>query len=220
MSTWCFNYYLSQPELLWSCSLCSLPPLSDSIFEEYNILTGENICNVEPNLSDLSPMEHFISCNAECTYILYFNCRRLLPVVDQLRTLFEDYRPFIIAITESWLNRSTANLEVNISVYSRIRPNAKTEHNQELLFVFGTDANIRDNSTWKIPMLKLFVLNSRLENWLIYLRVFIESHYLTTELFGYLDDLVRSATTRRFEIILVGDLNCDFLNKDNTHKQG
>lgn len=33
-----------------------------------------------------------------------------------------------------------------------------------------------------------------------------------TNLFGYLDDLVPIATAKRFEIIILGDLNCDVNN--------
>ena len=34
MSRNIFRYYLAHPDIGWTCTLCSLPPMSDSLFSE------------------------------------------------------------------------------------------------------------------------------------------------------------------------------------------
>ena len=68
---------------------------------------------------DISPVEQFMENNRlnNSSYILHLNSRSLLSVIDQLRILFDESKPLIIAISETWLNSTVADLEVDINGY-------------------------------------------------------------------------------------------------------
>ena len=47
--------------------------------------------------------------------LIHLNCRSLLPIIDELRTVFELSKPLFIAATETWLNNSITDMKVNIN---------------------------------------------------------------------------------------------------------
>ena len=52
---------------------------------------------------------------------MLLNCRSLLPCIDELRLIFKEAKPGIIAITETWLDDSVADHEIHIAGYNIIR---------------------------------------------------------------------------------------------------
>ena len=53
--------------------------------------------------------------------ILYFNCRSLLPEIDNLSLLCETYNPDFICVVETWLEPNILDNEILISNYVCIR---------------------------------------------------------------------------------------------------
>ena len=43
------------------------------------------------------------------------NCQSLLPIIDELHTIFELSKPLFIAATKTWLKNSITDMEVNIN---------------------------------------------------------------------------------------------------------
>ena len=41
--------------------------------------------------------------SANTLWLTHLNCRSLLPRIDELRLIFETNKPFLIAVTETWL---------------------------------------------------------------------------------------------------------------------
>lgn len=46
MSRNIFRYYLAHPDISWTCALCFLPPLSDSLFSEDSVRFEETQVSV------------------------------------------------------------------------------------------------------------------------------------------------------------------------------
>ena len=116
------SYYLDHSDESWFCCSCALPRLSDSDFEECEAecsFVKEN----PPDLESSSSLETSFSIddlmNIKNTFMVHLNCRSLLPVVDQLRAVFQaNSSAILIAITETWLNEDNADMEVHVDGYT------------------------------------------------------------------------------------------------------
>ena len=51
--------------------------------------------------------------------------RSLLPHIDELRLIFETNKPFLIAVTETWLRQSVYDEEISIAEFSVLRKDRK-----------------------------------------------------------------------------------------------
>ena len=72
------------------------------------LLAGDIAVNPGP----ITPSTNVCFGNTEM--VMLFNCRSLLPKVDELRAAFESVKPLFIATTETWLNKGINNMEVDI----------------------------------------------------------------------------------------------------------
>ena len=72
------------------------------------LLAGDIAVNPGP----ITPSTNVCLGNTEM--VMLFNCRSLLPKVDELRAAFESVKPLFIATTETWLNKDINNMEVDI----------------------------------------------------------------------------------------------------------
>ena len=99
------TFYLIHTDEKWTCVSCALPSLSNSFFESdgLNVSNDKPISiNENPNVSNLiSLAENRIHKNEEL--LIHLNCRSLLPIIDELRIVFELSKPLFIAATETWL---------------------------------------------------------------------------------------------------------------------
>ena len=52
---------------------------------------------------------------------MYFNCRSLLPKIDELTALCEANRPDVVCLVETWLSADVLDTEIFIHNYSIVR---------------------------------------------------------------------------------------------------
>lgn len=64
------------------------------------------------------------------TFFSHLNCRSLLPIIDQIRAVFQTSNPVILAATKTWLNDTVIDMEVNINGY-RIEWKDRSTHEDE-----------------------------------------------------------------------------------------
>ena len=92
---------------------------------------GELVINSQnPNPTDESdnflPDPKQLTCNFSFSAnkffsVLYFNCRSLLPKIDELAALCAANKPDVVCLVETWLSADVVNSEVAIHNYSLIR---------------------------------------------------------------------------------------------------
>ncbi|KAK3085363.1 hypothetical protein FSP39_002164 [Pinctada imbricata] len=126
--------HLSESEDDWFCFSCSLPKFSDSFFEDLhdaNIsnksydenpsveLESESTRGVKPP-SSASP-DHFQCFKRKGLHFLHLNARSLVNKISELQIIASESKAAIISVTESWLDDSVTNVEVNIDGYAILR---------------------------------------------------------------------------------------------------
>ena len=57
----------------------------------------------------------------KCLHFLHINIRSLLPKISELRSLVSKASPAVVAISESWLDESVPDNEINIQEYTVLR---------------------------------------------------------------------------------------------------
>ena len=81
---------------------------------------------VEKPISSLGQDQNERSENSANTlWLTHLNCRSLLPHIDELRLIFETNKPFLIAVTETWLRQSVYDEEISIAGFSVLRKDRK-----------------------------------------------------------------------------------------------
>ena len=116
MSLSMFNsFYLVHTEEEWTCTACALPSLSDSFFENVDPAIGFGDLSTSIDHDINVPLVTFLAeeniRHNNTEMVIHFNCRSLLPKVDELHAVFESSKPLFIATTETWLNNSITNME-------------------------------------------------------------------------------------------------------------
>ena len=53
--------------------------------------------------------------------LVSLNCRSLLPCIDELRSIFKEAKPGIIATSKTWLDDSVADHKIHIAGYNITR---------------------------------------------------------------------------------------------------
>ena len=125
----------ANPDENWFCLTCCLPSFCDSLFDDYgnatedltkDTLTPENIYdpNLWPkNLNDQTALYQDFEKRFEVRglHFVHLNVRSILHKISELRILFKSKSLAIIAFTETWLNDSMNDEEINIDGYKVVR---------------------------------------------------------------------------------------------------
>lgn len=144
--------------------------------------------------------------------IVHINTRSILKHMDELRLIFGDVYPSIIAITETWLDDSVADSEVSILNYSLGRLDRGTNRRgggvafyllDDLKYIRRRDLEAESEAIW---------IQAKLCNTNFLIGCIYRAPNESLEVFNYMDDVLRYATQNSFEVIILGDLNCDCLN--------
>ena len=77
--------------------------------------------------------------SANTLWLTHLNCRSLLPHKDELRLIFETNKPFLIAVTETWLRQSVYDGEISIAGFSVLRKTIKRVEGVDVPFMWLTD---------------------------------------------------------------------------------
>lgn len=144
-------------------------------------------------------------------WMIHFNCRSLLRHIDELCLIFTGSHPLVIAISKSWLNDTVIASEVAISGYQIFR--LDHSHGRKgggvaiyLLNQSGFKfSRRRDLERSYKALWLLFEVNHKRYSFCCAYRAPDES----LEIFNYLEDILHKATRDNFEVIILGDLNCD-----------
>ncbi len=62
-----------------------------------------------------------MTCTSKCFSVIYFNCRSLLPKIDELRANCATYCPDVVCLVETWLCSDIINSELYIPNYNVFR---------------------------------------------------------------------------------------------------
>ena len=84
------------------------------IFSFCILLAGDIATNPGPSII---PNTNVCLLNSNTDMVMHFNCRSLLPKVDEPRAAMKSVKPLFIATTETWLNNGISNTEVDINGY-------------------------------------------------------------------------------------------------------
>ena len=134
--------YMS-PNEEWCCSTCFLPSFCESLFDPYanstienseqENLVPENIPEptLQPNYSkdQTALYQDFENIfDVKGLHFVHLNVRSILQKIPELRILFKRKNLAVIAFTETWLNDSVNNEEINIDGYKVIRNDRSSGH--------------------------------------------------------------------------------------------
>ena len=137
--------------------------------------------------------------------IVHINTRSILKHMDELRLTFGDVYPWIIAITESWLDDSVADSEISILNYSLERLDWSTNQRGGGVAFYLLDG-------LKYSRRRAIWIQAKLCNTNFLIGCIYRAPNEFLEVFNFMDDVLRYTTRNNLEVIILGDLNCDCLN--------
>jgi hypothetical protein len=144
-------------------------------------------------------------------FITHINVRSILPHIDELRLIFKDNSPAVIAITETWLDDSVADSEVEIYGYSLHRLDRCNKRGGGVaLYLSNNLKYIRKSELEEGP--EALWMQVELNNIRYLIGCVYRAPDESLEVFDYMDDVLRYATRNNLEVIILGDVNCDYLN--------
>ena len=136
--------------------------------------------------------------------------------IDELRLTFQDIRPLFIGVTETWLDSSISDSEIDLlgySVHRLDRRNDRRGGGVTLYILDGVKHTVRRDLEDNFEVIWIQMQLKKV-NYLI--GCVYRAPDESLEVFDYLDDVMRLATMNKLEVIVIGDLNCDM---DATSRQ-
>ena len=166
------------------------------------ILSGDISLNPGPCQTRLNDDKTWDPLKTKCLHLCHLNVNSLLSKIDEIRDIANLTKPAVLGITESKLDSSVTNMEVNINGYSIIR-NDRNRHGG------GVACYIKNDSCFNTK--KIFP--NSIEH------VFFE--ILNSDFLNLLSNSFQQIDLNKKEIYLLGDLNINlfqngtFLLKEN-----
>ena len=228
---WISHAYRSRARVsYYSNSVATFHPMIKLIYDiELNPgPTQASINNKKPSSNTCAPLpsldeahtryQHSLVLKAirHKPWMIHFNCRSLLRHIDELRLIFTGNHPLVIAISESWLNDTVGDSEVAIPGYQIFRLDRSHGRKGGGVAIYslnqsGSKFSGRRDLEHSYEALWLQVeVNHRKYLFCCAYRAPDES----LEIFNYLEDILHKATRDNFEVIILGDLNCDCLKSE------
>ena len=225
------NLYMS-PNEKWFCLTCCLPSFCDSLFydccklnENYTKDTLMPGTTAEPNLRPNGSDEHMAlyqdfekRFNVRGLQFLHLNVRSVLHKISELRILFSRKSLAVIAFTETWLNDSINDEEINIDGYKVVRRDRTSRSGGGVcLYVrndiaFNIDIDMRTDDTESLWINVLLPRSKPIVVGVLYRppnnNMFIE------KLSNSLENIIKDD-----EIIILGDMNIFLLHNSPFSKK-
>lgn len=172
------------------------------------LLAGDIAVNPGPVIPDTN------YCLGNTEMMIHFNCRSLLPKVDELRAAFESVKPLFIATTETWLNKGITNTEVDISGYCLERHDRNSRGGGVAIYI-KEGLKCESKRQLEEPHFETLCIEFKIiKNLPCLLICAYRAPKQPVEPFiDYLDDVTREALRSNKQIIIIGDLNCDYLDE-------
>ena len=149
---------------------------------------------------------------------LHLNVCSLLPKVDELRLLFEHYKGFdIFSVTETHLSSNVSDSEISINGYTLYRRDRQSHSKGGGVVVYVKDSLLvsrrtdLESTNVEGVWLEIFITKSR--NILLgsLYRPPVGSQHLSNNFNVELEESINLAASESKEILLIGDLNANFL---------
>lgn len=196
----------------WICYLCALPCFSDSFFETATTNEITQRCeNFYVNSETADDVTYDLPNGA---WLFHLNCRNIISHIDELRLIFKENLPYFIAVSETWLDASIVDSEISIPGYTvqrRDRGQNRRGGGVALFVLDGLKYSRRKDLEDKYEVVWIQV---QLRKTKFLVSCVYRAPDESLEVFDYLDDVMRYTTCGNFEVIILGDMNCNFLDSN------
>lgn len=120
-------------EFTFQCHICLMKnlPFNDSINIEDQVNNNTHKPEIQPSSCEEDLFKHFKS---KGLHFIHCNARSLLPKLSEIKLLAIKIRVAIIALTETWLDSSITNSEMDIDNYCLVR--SDRNRNGEVFFLY------------------------------------------------------------------------------------
>lgn len=172
-----------------------------------------------PNSTHPSQPVNSASCpTLKEPWITHMNCRSIIPHIDELRISFKHISPLFIAITETWLDDSIVDSEVEIAGYTVHRLDRRNNRRGGGVAFYLLDGLKYTRRRDLEDSFEAIWIETRVRNTKYLFGCVYRAPDESLEIFDYMDDVLRYATQNNHEVIIIGDLNCDCLNTIDKQK--
>ena len=180
-----------------------------------NINASDN-SDLERNMSLVSFLAGDNTRHGNRELVIHLNCRSLLPKVDELRAVFDLSKPLFIAATETWLNNNIPDTEVNINEYCIERNDRNSRGGGVALYV-KNGMKYERKLQLEDPDNETICIEVKLRRNLpcLIICAYRAPDKPIAPFIDYLDDVTREVLRSGKQIVIVGDLNCDYLNNSS-----
>ena len=205
----------------WRCPACILSelPFADSSMCS-NIHITELDVSVTSNLSqestgpDLSTLKKYTTSPIFC----HFNAQSLLPKIDEIRTnLSENTRPIILGISETWLDSSVLNGEVDISFFRLYRRDRGMRGGGVMIYVLESYRS-RRRSDLEVSDIEIVWIELHFKKNVILLGNVYHPPNFGIESFSKISNMLEIALAEKKEVVLMGDMNCNLLTTTRSRR--
>ena len=149
---------------------------------------------------------------------MHLNIKSLLSKIDELRAIAKKSRATVIGITESKLDETVLDGEINIDGYELVRSD-RNRHGGEVAYYIWIDIsfNVRDNFPSEVENIFFDMLLPKTK------AILIGILYRPPDQSKFLDKLSTTVSeTDNFddqEVYILGDLNINLINNQSTHPE-
>lgn len=133
-----------------------------------------------------------------------------MPNIDELRLIFNHNCPFIIVITETWLNNTIADDEINISGYTVLRRDRQGRRGGGCALYIADGFRFKSRKDLEEQDFEAVWIEGKICNINYVIGcVYRAPDSSASHFFDYVDDVLRDETRSGKEVIITGDLNCN-----------
>ena len=184
-------------------------PFDDDFFDDKEIASSDEKINNDAYKTD--PVADWKAFNKRGLHLIHLNINSLLSKIDELREIARTTRATVIGITESKLDGSVLDGEINIDGYELVRSD-RNRHGGGVACYIRSDIsfNVRGDFSSEIENIFFDILLPKTKP------ILIGILYRPPEQSKFLDNLSTSISqTCSFneqEVYILGDLNINFIN--------
>ena len=199
----------------WLCPACisaELPYADVSLISDAN--TSVSSCLPDTSCPDSNYPSTF-EVNSCIQLVSHLNCQSLLPKMDEVRDILSNaMHPVILGISESWLDSSVADDEIDIPSYVLYRRNRGSRGGGILVYASSSCRswrrhNLEDDTTEAI-WIEVRLTKNPVLLYNIYRPPNVRHPFL-----GNLNSMLERAAIEGKELVLMGDLNCNVLTPNS-----
>ncbi len=175
------------------------------------LLAGDIATNPGPSII---PNTNVCLLNGNTDMVMHFNCRSLLPKVDELRTAMKSVKPLFIATTETWLNNGISNTEVDINGYCIERHDRNSQGGGVAIYI-KDGLKYERKLELEEPQFETLCIEFKINKNLPCLLIcaYRAPKQPIEPFIDYLDVVMREALRLDKQVIIIGDLNCECLDE-------